>query len=209
MTIVSTLLLPAASVLLRRGGVLVYPTETFFGIGCDARDGAAVEAVFRAKRRAVGMPLPVILGDAGQLDMIAAGWGAVEASLAHEFWPGPLSILCEAHHDVPSVLTGGTGRVAVRVSPHPAACALALAAGFPIAATSANISGRPAVVRVADLDPDLLGAVDGVFDAPPQPAGGLPSTLVSVVSGGKLRILREGAVSRAELAAKGHVILKA
>lgn len=193
--------------LLAGGGVLVYPTETFFGIGCDVRDARAVDAVFRAKRRQSGMALPVILGDASQLGMVTRGHGAVEAALARDFWLGPLSILCPALPELPDTLTGGTGRVAVRVSPHPAAMALALGLGAPLAASSANVSGRAAVVRVADLDRELLSGVDGVYDAPPQPAGGLPSTLVDVLTDGTLRILREGAVPRAALVSKGYEVV--
>lgn len=193
--------------LLAKGGVLVYPTETFFGIGCDARDARAVDAVFRAKRRQPGMALPVIIGDISQLGMVTNGHGTVETSLATDFWPGPLSILCPALPGLPAALTGGTGRVAVRVSPHPAARALALGLGAPLAASSANISGRDAVVRAVDLGHELLSAVDGVYDAPPQPAGGLPSTLVDVLTDGTLRVLREGAVPVAALVGRGYTVV--
>ncbi|MDE7065653.1 MAG: threonylcarbamoyl-AMP synthase [Desulfovibrionaceae bacterium] len=187
---------------LRRGGVVIYPTETFFGVGCRITDAAAVTRVYQAKRRNVHLPLPVICGDRRQLDRVAAVDAALEP-LLERFWPGSLTVLLPARACVPETVTAGTGTVAARLSPHAVARTLALAVGEPLVSSSANISGRPAVTEPAALDPELLDGVDGVLAAGAAPAGGLPSTLVRMTAGGRLRVLRVGAVAPACLEAAG------
>lgn len=199
---------------MRLGGVILYPTETFFGIGCRADMAEAVLRVFQYKHRSPSMPLPVILGSMEQLELVACPSAETGADLAllSRFWPGPLTLLLPARTSLPEALTGGSGHIAVRVSSHPAARALALACGFPIVSTSANISGRNAVADVRQLDDELLSAlrdgVDGVYDAPPAPAGGEASTIAEPVGGRRLRILREGALPLARLEEAGFHILQ-
>lgn len=188
--------------ILRHGGVLIYPTETFFGIGCPVCDAVAVARVYAAKRRAAGLPLPVLGANREQLARVADFPAGVE-DLARRFWPGPLTLLLPALPCVPASITAGTGRIAVRVSSHPVARALALAADSALAASSANISGRAAVTRAQALDAALTAAVDGVLDLEPAPGGGLPSTLARLDADG-LHILRVGAVSPAALEAAGY-----
>lgn len=204
----------AAVELLRSGRVVVFPTETFFGVGCLATSPEAVSEVYRVKRRSHRLALPVIVGHVDQLAQVAAHAPQAAMQLARRFWPGPLSILLPAAPGVPEPLTGGTGRVAVRLTPHPVARELCLRAGGPLVASSANISGRPAVTRLADLDPELLAEVAGVLDLPPSPPGGLPSTLVEVLDGEpgrqgalpRLRILRAGVVTASELRGAGYEV---
>ncbi|MDR3045910.1 MAG: threonylcarbamoyl-AMP synthase [Desulfovibrio sp.] len=212
-----------AAALLRAGRVVVFPTETFFGVGCLATHAGAVDEVYRVKRRAHRLALPVIVGQVDQLAQVAAPLSPAAEGLARRFWPGPLSILLPAVPGVPEPLTGGTGRVAVRLTPHPVARELCLLAGGPLVASSANISGRPAVTRATDLDLELLAEVAGVLDLPPAPPGGLPSTLVEVLDGGgartgartgggtgggapRLRVLRAGAVPAQALRDAGYVL---
>lgn len=198
---------------LNAGGVLLYPTETFFGIGCRADDAEAVLRVFRYKKRSLSMPLPVILGSRDQLALAACPDKATADDLAvlSSFWPGPLTLLLPARAELPDVLTGGTGKIALRVSSHPAARALALACGFPVVSSSANISGRPAVTKADRLDPELLASLrpetDGVLDEAPEPGGGEASTIVEPLGGRRLRLLREGALPLAELEHAGFTIL--
>lgn len=194
--------LERAAELMRAGEPVIFPTETFFGLGSRALDADASARVFMAKHRSTVRPLPLILGEWEQLDLIAKVPEAI-VPLLERFWPGPLSVIFPARLRVPDILTGGTGRVAARLSSHPAARALARAVGEPITSSSANISGTPAVTSVAALDPELLGAVSGVLDTPPAPAGGLPSTLVECLGENVLAVLREGPVTRADLEASG------
>lgn len=194
-----------AAELMLDGHPVIFPTETFFALGSRALDADATARVYRAKHRSTVRPLPLILGNWEQLDMVAKVPDGF-MPLLKRFWPGPLSVLFPARLRVPDILTGGTGRVAVRLSSHPVARALAEAVGEPITSSSANISGTPAVVSADQLDKELLVSVKGVLDEPPTPAGGLPSTLVELLEDGKLHILRSGAVTSAELIAAGFEV---
>ena len=194
-----------AAELMLDGHPVIFPTETFFALGSRALDADATARVYRAKHRSTVRPLPLILGNWEQLDMVAKVPDGF-MPLLKRFWPGPLSVLFPARLRVPDILTGGTGRVAVRLSSHPVARALAEAVGEPSTSSSANISGTPAVVSADQLDKELLVSVKGVLDEPPAPAGGLPSTLVELLEDGKLHILRSGAVTSAELIAAGFEV---
>lgn len=191
---------------LQHGGIIIYPTETFFGIGCKACDADAVARVFLAKRRKFNLPLPIIAANRAQVEKVAF-WDARLDTLARQFWPGPLTVLLAARDCVPGMLTGGTGRVAVRVSSHVGACRLAEQAGEALVASSANISGQPPVTTLDGLDPALLAATDGLLGLGEQPQGGLPSTLVEFTPQGPLRLLRNGAVPSDALAAAGFSVV--
>jgi L-threonylcarbamoyladenylate synthase len=188
---------------LLRGGLVIYPTETFYALGCLATLHPAAERIFEVKGRPGDKPLPLIIADwdmAGNYLRL----GDVEMELARAFWPGPLSIVTEVDPSVSPLARDGSGRSAVRMSPHPVAAGLCLAAGAPLVSSSANLSGRAAVSRPGDLDPELLrrsGAL--VLDDMPWPAGGLPSTLVEVAAGRSVRVLRPGALPASAIAGKG------
>ena len=208
-----TLSLQEATRRLRLGGVILYPTETFFGIGCRADNAEAVLRVFHCKRRSLSMPLPVILGSFEQLALVAIPAPALadDMSALARFWPGPLTLLLPARPELPEALTGGSGKIAARISSHPAARALAEQSGFPIVSSSANISGRKAVTAAPELDPELLLSLmpetDGVLDEPPAPGGGEASTIVEPLGSRNLRLLREGALPLADLRQAGFHIL--
>ena len=208
-----TLTLQEAARRLNAGGVLLYPTETFFGIGCRADNDEAVQRIFACKKRSLTMPLPVILGSREQLALIACPGQELHDDLASLacFWPGPLTLLLPARKELPETLTGGTGNIAARVSSHPAARALALACGFPIVSSSANISGRPAVTSIIDLDPELLASLDsgtdGILDEAPAPGGGEASTIVQPLGGRRLHVLRKGALPLENLEKVGFTFL--
>lgn len=197
---------------LRAGEVIAFPTETFYGLGCDALNPDAVGAVYAMKRRPYSLPLPVVVGDLSQLMKVAADVPPAAEKLMTAFWPGPLSIIFRASRDVPDLLTAGTGRIAVRFSPHPGCQALCRATGLVLSSSSANVSGNAPATRPEDLDPDLLRRVTGVYDAPPLPAGGAPSTIVDILSdggGGTVRVLRAGAISVETLRDGGFNIVAA
>lgn len=197
--------LKMAAELMRAGETVIFPTETFFGVGSRALDADASAKVFKVKHRATVKPIPIILGDLEQLDIIAKV-PDLASDLLQRFWPGPLSVLFDARLRIPDILTGGTGRVAVRLSSHPVARELSRSLGEPITASSANISGNPSVTCAEELDPALLNAVSGVLDLPPAPMGKLPSTLVEFVGEKNLHILREGFISKMELEKAGFSI---
>ncbi|MCL2818001.1 MAG: L-threonylcarbamoyladenylate synthase [Clostridiales bacterium] len=201
--------LDEAKVALLGGGLVLYPTETLYGLGCDAMNPDAVAAVFWVKRRSLNQPLPVIIGSMSMLDQLVYVTDYAR-QLMDIFWPGPLTIVLPARKEVPDILTGRLRRVAVRFSSHPAACELSTAIGRPLVASSANISGVPAVARKEDLDPALASGVAGVYASGPESAGGPPSTLVDTFEssdGGGIRILRLGAVTKEDLIEAGFTII--
>ncbi len=188
-----------AAAVLRRGGVVAYPTETFYGLGALARDAAAVERLVLAKGRPDGKPLPLVVVDVAAAREVA-DLGRRAARLAARFWPGPVTLVVPARPGLPDAITAGTGTVGIRVPGGEVARALARAAGGAIVSTSANPSGSPPAVSASALDPELRGRIDLVLDAGPAP-GGLPSTVVAVYEGG-VRLVRAGAVPFDEILAE-------
>ncbi|MEY2669048.1 MAG: hypothetical protein RJA59_1686 [Pseudomonadota bacterium] len=180
-----------AAAALREGSLVVYPTETFYGLGALATLPAALARLGDAKLRPAGKPLPLVAADASAAFALWAGVPGEARLLAARFWPGPLTLVAAAAEGLPGALTLG-GEVGVRVPGSEVARALALSAGGPLVSTSANPSGGAAPDSVEALDPELLARVDLVLDGGRTP-GGLPSTVVRV-GGGGLRLLRAGAV---------------
>ena len=201
-----TLDLQSACEALHGGRVIAFPTETFYGLACNALNPDAIGAVYAMKQRAYGLPLPVVIGDVADLERVAVDIHPLARTLIGAYWPGPLSIIFTASPDVPDLLTAGTGRIAVRFSPHPGSIALCRASGCVLSSSSANVSGNPPAVAPEDIDPAFGERLAGVYVAPPAPQGGKPSTIVEIISSGTqsaLRVLRDGAVSAEELRSAG------
>ncbi len=203
----ANLLLQQAADILRGGGLIVYPTETFFGIGCRYDNEEAISRVFRGKRRLLAMPLPLIVADFEQVESVASPapelWDDV-VDLSSRFWPGPLTLVLSARRHISPLLTGGSGNIAIRISAHPVARELAALTACPLVSSSANISGRPAVTEAADLNQELVGSVDLVLDLPPRPMGGKASTIIRPLGGRKLSLLRAGALESERLSGAGY-----
>jgi L-threonylcarbamoyladenylate synthase len=183
---------------LRRGGLAVYPTETFYGLGARATDARALARLVAAKLRPEGKPLPLVAADRDLAFSAWAGVGEGARRLADHFWPGPLTLVARAAAGLPGEVTGG-GTVGVRVPGSPVARELSRLAGDLLVSTSANPSGGPPPARAEDLDPSLLARVDAVLDRGPTP-GGLPSTVVELADGGAV-LIRAGAVPWEEVQA--------
>lgn len=183
---------------LRAGGLVVYPTETFYGLGALAASAVAVARLAAAKRRAGDMPLPLVAADLAAARAVTAAFPPLAERLAARFWPGPLTLVLPAAPGLPPEVAG-EGTVGVRVPGSALARELSRLAGGPLVSTSANLSGGPPVTRPADLDQGLVGLVDCVLDGGETP-GGLPSTVVAIEPGGP-RLLRAGAVSWERLVA--------
>jgi len=179
---------PTAATLLARGGVLAYPTEGVWGLGCDPFDEAAVLRLLDIKQRSVDKGVILIAGNASQLDAIVDWARLADAPRArvHESWPGPNTWVVPARTDVPAWITGAHDSVAVRVTAQAEVVALCAAFGGALVSTSANLSGEPAVASRDALDPRLLARVDGVLDGE---TGGRtsPSTIRDAVTGDTLR----------------------
>jgi L-threonylcarbamoyladenylate synthase len=191
--------LQGAAALLRDGGLVAFPTETVYGLGANAFDAGAVARVFAAKGRPADNPLIVHLTDAGALDRVAVEVSPLARELAARWWPGPLTLVVTAHPDLPSATRGGLATVAVRVPDHPVARALIGAAGVPVAAPSANRSGRPSPTTAAHVAHDLGERVDLIVDGGPCRVG-VESTVVDA-RGDVPLVLREGSVTREDLGA--------
>lgn len=171
----------------------------------------ALERVNAIKGRPRAKPLPVIVGSQDQMSQILdpdAHWPGREAAmeLMRLFWPGPLSIIVPAASHLPSQLLDARGCVSVRLSSHPQARELCLKVGAPLAATSANVSGDPAVSDVGDLSPAVCLGADYVFTGDPRPAGGLPSTVLKPLGGREVLLYRVGALGVEELERAGFVV---
>lgn len=175
------------------GGVVAFPTETFYGLGADARNETAVEKIFRIKGRNFRNPLSVIVANDRDVIPLVEEIPAAAKILMQTFWPGPLTLVFRASSSVLPRLTANTGKIGIRVSSHPLARLLAGGLGGPLTATSANLSGGPECSS-ADAVIRALGELSGsVIDGGETP-GGAGSTILDVTIFPP-RILREGAIS--------------
>ena len=177
---------------LRQGGIVAFPTDTFYGLAVDPASESAVSAVFDLKGRREGEALPFVAASASQVFIWAPGLADQTRQLAHVFWPGPLSLIVDAPPGIVPRVRAGDGSIAVRVPAHDVARGLAAAFGAPLPATSANRSGEAPAVAAADLGDLANDARVLVIDAGPAP-GGLPSTIVDARVT-PVRLVRAGAV---------------
>jgi len=168
-----------AAAAIREGELVVYPTETVYGLAADALDEAAVERVFAAKDRSHEKPVSLAVPDVSSA-LAYVHPSPRERRFMEAFLPGPVTVLCEKDERVPDLLTAGRDRVGVRIPDHELALAL-LERVAPVTATSANVSGRPSVTRVADLDEEIERAAAVVLDGGETPGTG--STVVDVETG--------------------------
>jgi L-threonylcarbamoyladenylate synthase len=183
--------------ILRGGGVVAFPTETFYGLGADARRGAAVEKIFRLKGRNFQNPVPVIVDNDREVIPLVAEMPTTARILMQKFWPGALTIVFCASPSVPPRLTGGTGTIGIRVSSHPIARLLAEGLSGPLTATSANLSGGSECSTAEEVVRAFGNSLDAVVDGG-KTAGGLGSTILDVTVSPPL-IRREGVVSRSDI----------
>jgi len=185
--------LKKASVIIKKGGVVAYPTETFYGLGVKYDDISALKKLYGIKYRSWNKALPLIIGEVQELDLIASEMTVSAEKLAKKFWPGPLTLLLPARPDISEFITANTEKIAVRIPGASFALDLARSLRFPITATSANISGMPPADTAEDVIKYFGDALDLIVDCGKTP-GGKPSTIVDA-SDQKIRFLRAGAVS--------------
>ncbi|MFC5701551.1 L-threonylcarbamoyladenylate synthase [Cohnella faecalis] len=192
--------LKEAAAALAAGGVVAFPTETVYGLGGDARSTEAVGKIFAAKGRPSDNPLIVHIADEADVESLCERVGEIERTLMRIFWPGPLTLVLPVRPGAVSPLvTAGLDTVAVRLPEHRLARDLIAAAGCPLAAPSANRSGRPSPTEARHVQEDLDGRIDGVLDG--GAAGvGLESTVVRVLDG-IVHVLRPGGVTAEHLQA--------
>jgi L-threonylcarbamoyladenylate synthase len=185
-----------AAAVLRRGGLVCVPTESFYGLAAVATDRAAVARVLAAKRRRPDAPIACVAADWAQAARLWQAPPARAAELAARYWPGPLTLVAAAAAGLDPALCGPAG-VGVRVPATPRLVELCRSVGAPLTATSANLTGAPPTRTVAEAQAQLGVAVDLYLDAGPT-SGQAPSTVVEIEPSGRLRVVRAGAVTLAE-----------
>ena len=177
---------------IRTGGVVAIPTDTLYGLAADPFNAQAVDRVFAIKGRSAERALPLIAADVAQITEHLGALGAIAGRLASQFWPGPLTLLIDVAPALAAAVSGGTGRVGVRVPNDAVARRICAEADRPITATSANISGEPATADPDEVERTLGDLVDVLLDTGRTP-GGPPSTIVDV-TGPEPALIRAGAI---------------
>lgn len=182
-----------AAEIIKNGGLVAFPTETVYGLGANALDGIAVKKIYSAKGRPSDNPLIVHISSASELKNIAEDINDKAKKLIDAFWPGPLTIIFRKKDIIPDAVSGGLSTVAVRFPENRTARLFIRACGVPIAAPSANTSGKPSPTSAAHVAADLSGKIDMIIDGG-SAAYGLESTIVDV-SSEKAVLLRPGSVT--------------
>jgi L-threonylcarbamoyladenylate synthase len=178
---------------LRSGGVVAFPTETFYGLGADISKETGIRKVFETKSRSYHQPLLILIPSLRALPGLVLEIPPLAKILISALWPGGLTLLFQAAHGLSPLLTAETGKIGIRLSSHPVARGIAAALEGPITGTSANVSGKPPCSDAEEVKRNLGTMVDLIIDGGETP-GGMSSTLVDVTVT-PARILREGAVS--------------
>ena len=183
--------------LLHAGGIVAFPTDTVYGVGAHGLLPAAVEKLYVAKQRPRDKAIPLLIAGVEALSQVAVDVPEVAYALAKRFWPGALTLVLRRAAHVPNAVTSGGETVAVRAPDHAVTQALIAALGAPLAATSANLSGRPAPDTAQGVLDQLRGRIDGVLDGGTCP-GGIASTIVHLAVSPPA-ILRVGGISPQEI----------
>lgn len=180
---------------LRSGGLVAFPTETVYGLGADARSSEAVAGIFKAKGRPSDNPLIVHIASPRQLDELLLPYPKLAEELMEKFWPGPLTLVLPVRpHALSPLVTASLSTVGVRMPDHPVALELLAQADCPVAAPSANRSGRPSPTLASHVLEDLNGLIDGIIDGGATGVG-LESTVIELEGERTVRILRPGGVT--------------
>lgn len=182
---------------IRLGSIVAMPTDTLYGLAADPFNAAAVARIFAVKGRAATSALPLVAADAAQIARHLGPLPELAVRLAGHFWPGPLTMLMPAARQLARDVSGGTGKVGVRVPADDIARAVCAASGHPVTATSANVTGEPAPATPDEVERTLGDRIEFLLDAGPT-RGGAPSTIVDVTSG-EPQLVRAGAISWDEI----------
>ncbi len=184
--------------LLRQGGLIAFPTETYYGLGVDPFNVEALQRLFAVKQRPPDKAVLVLTPGQSQLHLLAAEAPIIFTQLMAAFWPGPLTLVFPALSDLPELLTGGTGTVGIRQTPQPLAARLLHEFAAPITATSANRSGAAPATTAAEVREIFGKEIDFVLDGGTSP-GGVGSTLVGCDQEWELCCLRAGRIAFADV----------
>ena len=185
--------LARAGQILLDGGLVAFPTETFYGLAVNALNEEAVGRLFALKKRGNDRPILILIPSLEYLERYVEQVPEIASMLIKRFWPGGLTLLFRAGPSIPGLLTAGTGKIGIRLSSHPVATGLAKAVDSPITGTSANISGQPPCTNAGEVRDSLKGGVDLILDGG-ETKGGKGSTVLDITVNPP-RIFREGEIS--------------
>lgn len=185
--------LSKAADVIKSGGLVAMPTESFYGLAVSATNTRAIQRLLDVKKRSSDRPILILIPSVEHLDQYVTHTPEIARLLMDEFWPGGLTLIFESKPILPRELTAGTGKIGIRLSSHPVATALTQAVGLPITATSANISGQPACSSAKEVFQSLGESVDLILDGG-ETAGGKGSTVLDVTVDPPV-VVREGMVS--------------
>lgn len=186
-----------AAEIIKNGGLVVFPTETVYGIGANAFNEKAVKKIYEVKRRPFDKPISLLVNDLNMIEKVAKNITKLEYALIKKFCPGPITILLEKKEEIPDIVTANSNIVGVRIPENESALKLIQYAGVPIATPSANISGRPSGTNIGEIREDFEGKVDLFIDEGESKLG-LASTIVQVIDE-KPHILRQGVITKKEI----------
>ena len=188
------IVLAKATEIVASGGIIAYPTETFYGLGADATNEGAISKIFAIKDRDFKNPISLIIAQADDIYPLVQDVPQAAEKLMAAFWPGALTIVFFAAKNISSMLTAGSGKIGLRVSSHPGAQGIVQKLKRPLTATSANLSGAPECISAADVAFQLGNKIDAIIDLGNTP-GTIGSTIIDVTCDPPV-ILREGTISR-------------
>ena len=183
--------------IIKNGGIVVFPTETVYGIGTNGLDKNAVAKLFEVKQRPLNKPISLLVNNIDMINKIAKDITELEYALIKEFFPGPLTIILKKKEIVPNIVTSNSDTVGVRMPSNEIALKLIEFSGVPLATPSANISGKPSGTNLDDITKDFNEKVDLFINGGPSQIG-LSSTIVKVINGIP-HILRQGSITEEQI----------
>ncbi len=193
--------LDEAAKTISEGGIVAFPTESFYGLGVDATNSNAIKKIFKIKNRDPDLPILILISSLRELPKYVVSIPPGANRMGKKFWPGGLTMIFLSSPLLPSVLTGGKGKVGIRISSHPLANALSRALNVPITGTSANISGRPPCIMADQVVKCLGDDLDLILDGGIT-EGKYPSTMLDVTIDPPL-IIREGIIKAEDIMKSG------
>ena len=183
--------------IIKKGGIVIFPTETVYGIGTNGLDEKAIKKLYDVKQRPLNKPISLLVNNIEMVEKIAKNITEVEYKLMERFFPGPLTIILEKRDIVPDILTSNTNTVGIRMPSGEIAKKLIKFAGVPLATSSSNISGKPSGTNINDIKKDFEGKVDCFVDNGESELG-IPSTVIRIIDNIP-HILRQGVISEEEI----------
>ena len=183
--------------IIKNGGLVIFPTETVYGVGANGLNKNAIKKIYEAKQRPLNKPISLLVSNIDMIENVAKDITNIEYSIIEKFFPGPLTIILKKKETIPDILTAGSDTIGIRMPANDIALNLINYAGVPLATPSANLSGKPSGTNLKDIIKDFDGNVDCFIDDGPSKIG-LASTIVKVVDGVP-HILRQGSISIDEI----------